>query len=280
MADGEQAVVAQDDGLAVAELVRDPLALLEVEHDAGVLVEQRVVVVERARVLGDRIEQSAERGPRLAVYRMGVGGADHVGPRGVHLRVDGERGLVQRSVALDDRAVVAHQHQVADADVAEVHAERIDPEVIGQLRVARGDVPRDALVEAEAAEQAERRRQVLFAVQPLFLDRAALLREERCDVAACEFACLFDVVRQSWAEATRRNRSAGGVLQYLPELVIGIAVAGVQPQLTRLSLGISRADRGRRCRRWWRRGRRRRAVAVAGCRVRPAWPAAAEPCHF
>src|SRR5882757_5377524 len=48
MADGEQAVVAQDCGLVVAEGVRDALALLEVKDDAGVLVEQRMVVVERA----------------------------------------------------------------------------------------------------------------------------------------------------------------------------------------------------------------------------------------
>ena len=108
---------------------------------------------------------------------MRVRGADHVGAGGVHLRVDRERGLVQRPVALDDRAVVAHQQQVADADVAEVHAERVDPEVVGQLGVACGDVAGDALVEAEAAEQTERRRQVLFAVQAFFFDRAALLRE-------------------------------------------------------------------------------------------------------
>ena len=193
MADREQAVVAQDDGLAVAELVRDALAFLEIEHHAGVLVEQGVVVVERAGVLGDRVEQPGERGPRLAVHRMGMRGADHVRAGGMDLRMDGERGLVQRSVALDDRAVMAHQQQVAHPDVPEVHAERIDPEVIGQLRIACGDVARDALVEAEAAEQAERRRQVLFAVQTLLFDRAALLRQKRRNVAARESACLFDI---------------------------------------------------------------------------------------
>ena len=41
VADGEQPVVAQDHGLAVAERVRDALALFEVEHDARVVVEER-----------------------------------------------------------------------------------------------------------------------------------------------------------------------------------------------------------------------------------------------
>ena len=53
MADGQQAVVAQDDRLVVAERGGDALALLGVEDDAGVVVEERVVLVERAGVLGD-----------------------------------------------------------------------------------------------------------------------------------------------------------------------------------------------------------------------------------
>ena len=156
--DGEQPVVAQDRGLVVAERVGDALALLGVEHDAGVVVEQRVVVVERADVLGQRVEEPAERRPRLAVHRVRVGGRDHVGPGGVDLRVDRERGAVDRRVALDDLALVVDQDQVGDPDVAEVHAERVDPEVVEVLGVAGRDVAGDALVEAEPAEQPERRR--------------------------------------------------------------------------------------------------------------------------
>ena len=103
VADGEQAVVAEDHGLVVAERRADALALLEVEHHAGEVVEERVVLEERARVLGDRIEQAAERRPRLAVQRVRVRGGDHVGTRRVHLRVDRERGAVHQRVALDHR---------------------------------------------------------------------------------------------------------------------------------------------------------------------------------
>ena len=94
--DGQQPVVAEDDGLVVAERVGDALALLDVEHHAGVVVEERVVLVEGADVLGDRVERAAERRPRLAVDRVRVGGGHHVGPGGVDLGVDGEGGPVDR----------------------------------------------------------------------------------------------------------------------------------------------------------------------------------------
>src|SRR3954449_1745260 len=42
LTNGQQAVVAQDDGLVVAEGMRDALALLDVRHDTGVVVEQRM----------------------------------------------------------------------------------------------------------------------------------------------------------------------------------------------------------------------------------------------
>ena len=97
------------DGLDVAERVGDALALLGVEDDAGVVVEHGVVLVERADVLGQRVEEPAERRPRLAVDRVRVRGRDHVGPRGVDLRVDRERGAVDHGVALDDLALVVRR---------------------------------------------------------------------------------------------------------------------------------------------------------------------------
>src|SRR5579875_1802367 len=78
--DGEQAVVAQDHRFVVAEGMGDPLALLGVDHHPGVVVEQGVVLVEGADVLGDRLEEPAQGGQRLAVHRVAVGGCDHVGP--------------------------------------------------------------------------------------------------------------------------------------------------------------------------------------------------------
>ena len=98
-------MVREDDRLGVAQRVGDALALLDVEHDAAEVVVQRVVAVERARVLGERIERAGQTRPRLAVERVGVGGGDDIGPRRVHLRVDAEGGAVHLVVALDDLAL-------------------------------------------------------------------------------------------------------------------------------------------------------------------------------
>ena len=98
-----------------------------------------------------------------------MGGGDDVGAGRVHLRVDGEGGRVDRPVALDDLAVVVDADQVVDRDVLEVHAERVDPEVVGVLGVAGGDVAGDALVEPEPAEDAEGRGEALLQVQALLL---------------------------------------------------------------------------------------------------------------
>ena len=147
------------------------LAGLDLEHDgAALLGDHGVVLVEDAGVLGERGERDAERGERLAVRRVRVGGGDDVGPGLVDRRVDHERGPVDRLAAVDDVAVVVDEDQVADAHVAEAEAERVDPEVVGELGVAHGDVAGDALAEAEAAEDAQRAGELLLAVEALLLD--------------------------------------------------------------------------------------------------------------
>src|SRR5437764_7582413 len=93
------------------------------------------------------------------------------------LRVDGEGGRVDGVVTLHDLALVVHQDEVAHPDVAEVHAEGVDPEVVGTLRIPRRDVAGDPLVEAEPREETERGRQTLLAVQPVVLDRVELRRQ-------------------------------------------------------------------------------------------------------
>ena len=67
----------------------------------------------------------------------------------------------------DDRAVVVDAHQVGDRDQAEVDAERVQPEPVGELGVAHGDVAGHALAEPEATEQPERGGEALLAVDAL-----------------------------------------------------------------------------------------------------------------
>jgi len=85
----------------------------------------------------------------------------------VHLAVDGEGGAVDGTVAFHHLALVVDQDQVRRADVPEVHAERVDPEVVGPLRIAGGDVPGDPFVEAELGEEAEGGGQALLPVEAL-----------------------------------------------------------------------------------------------------------------
>ena len=54
--------------------------------------------------------------------------------------------------------------------MAEAPAEQVDPEVVGELGVAHGDVAGDAFAEPEAAEDAQRPGELLLAVESLVLD--------------------------------------------------------------------------------------------------------------
>ena len=171
LADREQPVVLVDRRLAGRELGGELLAGLDLEHDrAALLGDHRVVLVEDAGVLGERGERDAERAERLAVRRVRVGGGDDVGPGLVDRGVDHERGPVDRVLAVHDLAGVVDQDQVADPHVAEADAERVDPEVVGELGIAHRDVAGDALAESEPAEDPQRAGELVLAVVALLLD--------------------------------------------------------------------------------------------------------------
>ena len=87
-----------------------------------------------------------------------------------------ESGRVDGIGAFDAAASMVAADEVRDLDLAEMHPERVHPERIGELGVARGDVTGDALVETEFREQAEAGRQSLLAVKPLFRSGGELRR--------------------------------------------------------------------------------------------------------
>ena len=68
-------------------------------------------------------------------------------------------------LAFDDFAAGVDEDQVGGADVGEVDAEGIDPEVVGMFGVAGGDVAGDAFVVTEAGEEAEAGGHTLFTVE-------------------------------------------------------------------------------------------------------------------
>jgi hypothetical protein len=168
MADGEQAVIAKDGGLLRAEGAGDAVAFGGFLDDAGEILKDDVIFVKRASILRERIEQAAEGGPRFTVERVGVGGGDDVGASGVDARVDGEGGEIDFRAAFDDSACVIYKNKIGSANLAEVHAEWIHPEMIEPLGIARGDVAGDAFIKAEAREEAKGGGEALFAMAALF----------------------------------------------------------------------------------------------------------------
>ena len=104
-------------------------------------------------------------------------GGDDVGAGLVDRRVDRERSRVHRRRAVDDVAAVVDEDEVAGRIVAEALAERVDPEQLGELRVAHRDVAGDALAEPELAEDAQRAGELRLAVGALLLDGRERRRE-------------------------------------------------------------------------------------------------------
>ena len=84
--------------------------------------------------------------------------------------MDRERGAVERPVAVDDLTAMVDEQQISHANHLEVHPERVDPEVVEELGIARGDVTGGAFVESEVPEQSESGRQVLLAIPAFVLD--------------------------------------------------------------------------------------------------------------
>ena len=96
--------------------------------------------------------------------------ADRIRPGLVDGGMDLEAGQVDRLVADDDSAVMVDEQQVRDADMAEIHAERVDPEMVGPFRVAHGDVAGGAMVEAVMGEEAQAGGEAAFTEQADFLN--------------------------------------------------------------------------------------------------------------
>jgi len=166
--DGEQTVIAKDGSLLCAEGAGDAVAFGSFLDDTGELLENDVIFVKRASILRERIEQAAEGRPRFAIERVGVGSGNDIWARGVNARVNGEGSEIDFRTAFDDIASMIYENQIGSANLAEVHAEGVHPEVIEPLGIAGGDVAGDAFIKAVAREEAKSGSEALFAVAALF----------------------------------------------------------------------------------------------------------------
>src|SRR2546425_12270723 len=82
--------------------------------------------------------------------------------------MDGERGPVEAACSVHDFTAMIDQQQIRHSNMAEMLAVGIDPEMVGQLRIASGDGSGHALIESETGKQPEGSRQTLFPVLTLF----------------------------------------------------------------------------------------------------------------
>ena len=125
--DGQQAVILQDDRLAVPERLGDAFALLAVQHHAAEVVIDGVRLPEPQCVLRHHVQLAPKHAERLPVHRVCVACRVHVGPCFVDLRVYRERRRVDGLVSDHHFAVFIHEDQVRHADLAEVLRQWVEP---------------------------------------------------------------------------------------------------------------------------------------------------------
>ncbi len=158
LAGGEQAVVAQDHGVVVAEVPDQLLAILGVDHHALV-----VVIAdpgEAHRGLGVGQQAAFHRRHRHAGPGVGVDDAVHVGLGHVDRAVDHEAGAVDAVVEARPElglgqhvAVVVDLDQARGGDLLVEHAVGVDQEMVGLARHAHRDVVGDQVGHAVDVHQ-------------------------------------------------------------------------------------------------------------------------------
>lgn len=68
----QQAMILQDDSLAITQVRGDALALLAIEHDAAELRVHGMALVEAQRVLRDHVQLASKDGESLTVHAVRV----------------------------------------------------------------------------------------------------------------------------------------------------------------------------------------------------------------
>src|SRR3984957_16772254 len=99
---------------------------------------------------------------------MSVRRGNYIWTGAVHTGMDREGRSIHRVFSFHDLALMVHKNQIRSANLPEMHAERIDPEMIEFFGIAGGDMSRDAFVEPKTREKPEGSGQHSFAMQSLF----------------------------------------------------------------------------------------------------------------
>src|SRR3984893_4073806 len=99
---------------------------------------------------------------------MSVRRGNYIWTGAVHTGMDREGRSIHRVFSFHDLALMIHKNQIPGANLAEMHADRIDPEMIEFFGIAGGDMSRDAFVEPKTREKPEGSGEHSLAVQSLF----------------------------------------------------------------------------------------------------------------
>ena len=170
-----------------------------------------MVVVKGDRLLADHRERLGACRPRRAVGRVGVHGADDLGSSLVNGPVDVVGGRVDLALAVDQRTVGADQHEIADGRLAERHAVAQQPEAIGALGVAGGDVTVALLTPVQGTEQPICQRKSPFSVGSIGRpDRSTPARNRRARTA--DAGPQGDSVGMAFGVTLPRMRSTSAVV--------------------------------------------------------------------
>lgn len=168
VADRKQAVVAEDGGLLGAEGASDAVSLGRFFDHAAVIIEHHMIFVKRTRILGERVEAAAKRGPRLAIQGMGMRGGHDVRAGSVNAGMNGKGCKIDFRVAFDHFAGVIDQNQVGGANLAEMQTEGIHPKMIDAFGIARGDVAGDAFVKTKFGKETKSGGEAFLAMTAFF----------------------------------------------------------------------------------------------------------------
>src|SRR5437764_1291769 len=98
---------------------------------------------------------------------MGVCSSHTIGACRVNLRVDCKCRSIDWHIAINDLALMVNQNQIRYANMAEVHAKGIYPEMVRALRVSCRDMSSDTFIKAESRKETKGGCKPLFTVRPL-----------------------------------------------------------------------------------------------------------------
>src|SRR6516164_2960532 len=126
----------------VPQCFSDPLTFARLMNHSCEVLKDDVILEKRTCVLRNRVKEPSKRRPRFAVQRVRMRRRDDIRTHMMDARMNRERGNI-------------HEDQVRSADLTEMHAEWIHPEMIGLFRISCRNMPGHAFIETKLGKETE-----------------------------------------------------------------------------------------------------------------------------